>query len=152
MGIIKVEMFEYKKAQKPDVLTSGGLGPCIAVGAIYDTIGYMSHSVDTEQVSYELDALLDVLRREANPRRTKIYIAGGGLDSEFPSLIQGILNSRRITLEKIAAAGFKPTKIQWGLGNSRQKLILDFKKGKTVYEEISDEDDESHFSDEYYCD
>src|SRR3989344_5498182 len=41
MGIIKVEMFEYTKAQKPDALTSGGLGPCIAVGAIYDPMGYI---------------------------------------------------------------------------------------------------------------
>ncbi|HLD33453.1 MAG TPA: hypothetical protein VJB66_01920 [Candidatus Nanoarchaeia archaeon] len=151
MEIIKVEIFEYKKVRKPDILVSGGLGVCIVVGAIYAGTGYMSHSPDTEQHSVELDALLDDLRREANPRRTKIYIAGGGLDSEFPFGPQGILNSRRITLEKISAAGFKPTKIEWGQGNSTQQLVLDLKLNKGIYEEDVDGEGTSTFSHEYYC-
>jgi len=35
MEEIKLEPGEYKTAQSPDILDSGGLGPCIAVGAIY---------------------------------------------------------------------------------------------------------------------
>lgn len=43
MREIEVKNPNYKKARAPDKLYSGGLGLCIAIGAIYGKRGYMVH-------------------------------------------------------------------------------------------------------------
>jgi|TARA_Y100000310_G_scaffold131979_1_gene131096 chemotaxis receptor (MCP) glutamine deamidase CheD len=43
MNSVRVREGHYETANDPDILYSGGLGTCVAVGAIYEGQGYMSH-------------------------------------------------------------------------------------------------------------
>ena len=63
MHIIKVGVCEMKKANYPDTLVSGGMGPCIAIG-VYDPktrSGYMMHEPDF--LSVDLSGKLQEIQR-----------------------------------------------------------------------------------------
>lgn len=155
MKEIKVGVNEYKKATAPDILDSGGLGPCIAVGAIYGKKGYMVHWVPGT-ILEELDKLLKDLKKGVKDlSKLDIYIAGGGIDpdEEDEEEEKIVLEERELCLEKIADAGFSENirKVQWAKNaskpNSYQCLTLLLSENKAVYEEEFDENFEEYYDD-----
>ena len=154
MEEIEVKQSEYKKAQAPDILYSGGLGPCIVVGAIYRGNGFMVHMPDPLCEEYLLESLLKDLRKGARNRRDlKIYVAGGGRDSgEDEDYNRGITENRKLVLEKIAKEGFESQiqEVRWNNLNCNQTLTLFLAEGRAEYEENSDEDLETEDQSEEY--
>ena len=143
MEIIKVEQGEYRKARSPDVLDSGGIGPCIVVGAIYGKKGYMSHEVSS-LIDLRLDEMLRDLKKECRElRKLEIYIAGGGTDSREDTYINdGILDERVKILELIAEAGLSRAikEIRWNKDRHNQTLVLLLSEHRAEYKMDSDED------------
>ena len=116
MEEIIVEQGTYKIACAPNILYSGGIGPCIVVGAIYKRRGYMSHS-DTPYME-ELDDLLRALKRDIKDRtKLSIYVVGASFDIDrdyekplvdhyVEEIKRTAVDSRARALEKILDAGF----------------------------------------------
>jgi len=138
---IKVDILGYERARAPDILESGGLGPCIAVGAIYGDQGYMVHCLSVNSELIPLDNLLSDLRKNVQDLdNLRIYIAGAGIDSN-DEYEREIMAGRKKTLDKITDAGYRERVIiKWAKGDSIQELILDLSKGEVIYEETLLED------------
>jgi hypothetical protein len=137
MEIIEVDLYNYKKAEAPDILTSGGLGPCIAVGAICGNQGFLAHYLSYGTIPLDLDLLLADLQ-SVNKSQLEIYVAGAGLDGAASrESDEGVLEGRKLCLDRIAQAGFTENikKIQWNPGNHIQELTLDLATGNALYEE-----------------
>ena len=85
MKKIKVDHFVgYRKTKAPNKLDSGGLGPCIAIGAIYGDRGYMAHEIDPGQNTEQLDRLLKDLKEDVgDSSNLKIFVAGGALQPDL---------------------------------------------------------------------
>jgi hypothetical protein len=136
MEEIKVDMNEYKTTTAPNILTSGGLGPCICVGAIYKKKGYMTHFV-TGAGLCELNRLLDDLKRDVKTKSSlKVYVAGGELrGAKINSVDETQIEYRKLTLDRIADYGFKTTEVRWNWPDSTQELFLILSENRAVYEE-----------------
>lgn len=136
-----VHQFEYRKAAAPETLDSGGLGPCIVVGAIYETTGYMAHYHTVSDSTTELDKLLDDLQQDVTDTgKLKMYIAGGMIETGNRQGSRMTREDRRVTREKIAAVGFSTCikRIRWAREDATQSLILDLEQGVARYETFRD--------------
>ncbi|MBR9683217.1 hypothetical protein GOV03_01635 [Candidatus Woesearchaeota archaeon] len=134
---IEVDMYNYQQATAPDTLTSGGLGPCIAVGAICGKDGFMVHYLGYVTTPDELEQMLFDLK-EFNKSQLEIYVAGAGFnDDNSTEANDSIAESRKECLDVIAQAGFTENikKIQWNKDDHSQELTLDLVTGKALYEE-----------------
>lgn len=107
MKEIYVEENEYAFARSPDILTSGGLGVCIAIGALYGNkfkFGGMIHSPDFMVTPKLLDPFLRKLaKKHRDDYPLRLYLAGGNLvcDDE-PSQTYTSSDIRVHVLERIA--------------------------------------------------
>ena len=141
---IKVEQFEYIKTEAPNILISGGLGPCIAIGAIYENKGYLAHYPYYLSGEKLINLLLDDLDKDVKDiKKLRIFIAGAGIDTiDYLDIKEDIEKNKKNTLEKIANSKYKGANIEtrWARGNSTQELILDLYKNEVTYEEEFDED------------
>ncbi len=136
----KVEIGEYKKAGAPYELYTGGLGPCIALGAIYKKRGYLAHYPSYgHDYSARIDPLFRDLRKDVKDnKKCRIYVVGGEFrydDEDKEEVIKG----RNIILEKIKKYGFQEAikEIKFCPTNHMQslKLIL---SAETAYIEQED--------------
>jgi len=129
--------FWYKTAKAPETLSSGGLGPCIAVGAIYREKGYMLHSPPTQEgFGKLLDPLFIDLKREVRDKNwVKIYVIGG--ESSQADNNDDVMAAQNAVIDKIAAYGFSKCikEIRWCPPNSIQKLDLILSEGRGVIED-----------------
>jgi len=137
---ITVDQFETKKALFPDILDSGGLGPCIAV-AIYDPVtrsGYMAHSP-----SFDNDEILETLIQRVQEdygdlSSLRILAFGGAIDTGIflPDQIQGVKRCR-VYVDDILKKHFSAPQIQikWAANYMIASLILDTSKGRFITEE-----------------
>ena len=130
---IKVEQFEMKKANSPDILRSGGLGPCIAIG-IYDSktkSGYMMHGLDFQ--SDDLDGKIQEIKKDyGNLTELQIFAVGNSLDS-FDNEEQReyeIIN--RPFVEQILRKYFQDSQLQikWIHDDHCAELFLDTSTGE----------------------
>tara|TARA_Y100000310_G_scaffold345268_1_gene463267 strand:- start:25122 stop:25583 length:462 start_codon:yes stop_codon:yes gene_type:complete len=151
--LLEVAQFKYKKASPPDQLESGGLGPCIAVGAICKDMGYLAHYHSVQHGTEQLDELLQELKRDVvDATQLKIFLAGGGIDfDDNQDEREGRLNDRRVTLDKIAQEGYSVNvkKVKWARGDSTQELTLDVARGKAIYDETYAEKRDELIIDEF---
>jgi hypothetical protein len=151
---INVEQPGYSIVTSPDTITSGGLGPCSSVGAIYYDRGYLSHDVYLRMVPINgglgIDGLLGILQREVQDKeRLKIFVVGAGSESnEDGDDLKIRKEDRKITLDKIANAGFKDRiiRVEWNNNpDSTQALTLDPGNNVAFYEEYLDIDPEGSY-------
>jgi chemotaxis receptor (MCP) glutamine deamidase CheD len=128
----KIGTCEYGTAVSPDTLSSGGIGPCIVVGAIYEKKGYLAHYVPLPifiPIS-ELETLINDLRSVVKDKsRLKIFVAGGAFDTGYELKVMKkffsqkdideehfeCVSTRKRTIDMIAEAGFSQAikKIEW---------------------------------------
>jgi len=142
---------DYQKAEAPDRMYSGGLGPSIAVGAIYGRKGYLAHFVPNDTISVKFEQFLKDLGKDVkNFAWLKIYVAGGGdlfipgqeSEEDIRKIREGTLRGRKKCLDRLARAGFKEyiEEIRWAKPCHNQELILDLSTRTHRYEEDLDED------------
>lgn len=128
---IKVEPFEMKKANSPDILESGGLGPCIAIG-VYDSktkSGYMIHELDYA----DLDRKIREIKRDyCDLRRLKIFVVGNSLDSFGSKEQREYEISKRPCIEQTLRKYFQDSQLQirWTPDDYCAELFLDTSTGE----------------------
>jgi len=141
---IDVEMFEMEKAECPDILASGGLGPCIAIG-VYDLqskSGYMMHDPQFEEE--DLEERIKIIREDYKDlSRLSLFVAGNAFSA---GLELGKAGFKGIPRERIYASRelvinflkkyFKDSqmKVQWLPDNYTGELYLDTSTGKFTFE------------------
>lgn len=145
---ITVDMGEYKQANAPDVLETSGLGPCIAVGAMYGKKGFLFHEPSSSNSGFanSIRPLFDDLRRTVrNKSHLEIYIAGGAIDTVPDDIASAeesnreVLGARKTVEDMITEYGFtgRVKQKKWCAPNNTQVLRLDL--GRRVAE-IEEED------------
>ena len=117
----------------------GGLGPCIAIGAIYDKRGYMVHEHALRpDYAYFLERTIfaDLRRDVKDKKKLQIYVVGGEIDAQYTNEKR---EGRKIVLEKIVENGFQDSviKIQWCPLEHNQSLRLILSEGRAEIEEDS---------------
>lgn len=136
-AIIRVDECEHNVADFPDVLDSGGLGPCIVVGLLFSQRAFMLHTaLFTHEVTEQngRHAFFNQLDREVpitDRASTKALVIGSQVDEEEDKAtrIAGI-ESREAVLGELRSLGFTDIHVQWcpsGHGMI-QNLILDTKQ------------------------
>ena len=135
---IAVEMCDYKKTQSPNTLYSGGIDPCIAIGAIYNKKGYMihMHPVGHDYSSF-IEPFFEDLRKDViDKRELKIYVAGGEIAFD-DQCKEDMKKGRKIVLAKIVENGYQESvrKIKWCKTDYSQSLRLIISKGRAKIEE-----------------
>lgn len=139
-NIVTVPMFNYRKARAPSQLDSGGCGPCVVVGAIYENNGFMAH-YPSEYFAPLEEMVTDLKREVPKISLLRIYITGGGLGSYLiKEERKVVLQNRSQTLQKITEAGFAPNlrQVRWGRGNSTTGLQLLLEERKAIFKEEYD--------------
>lgn len=128
---IEVETLGYEKATAPDELFAS-LGPCIAIGAIYEDKGYLLHTqpVGWENFAAVLNPILFDLTNEVRDKaKLKLFIAGGSLiGGEY---VNEKLAGRQVVLEAIKRSGFFEciAEVRWATSCQTLTLLLDQKQG-----------------------
>ena len=144
MEEIKVEQFEYRTSRSPNVLYSGGLRPCIAMGAIYGKKGYMFHAPPVGHAfSTHIEPIFRDLRKDVKDKnRLQIYVVGGEI--EVNDEYKGEkLAGRQTVLDKIVQSGFEKCvkEVRWCLPNYYQELRLILLEGRAVIDEFDELDE-----------
>ena len=140
MGEIIVEWAEYEKATAPDELYSGGLGPCIAIGAIYGKQGYLihHHPVGHDYAAFIEPFFADLRRDVKDKNKLQIYAVGGAIeiDDEYKDEMQA---GRQTVLDKIVQSGFEKCikKVRWCPTGYIHTLRLILSEGRAEIEEDS---------------
>ncbi len=120
---------EAGKAENPQIISSGGMGPCISIG-IYDPItkrGYMRHQNSPDNDSEMEDFIIKTLTECFNANILDVYVAGGA-EGKFA---EGVLDSR-IYVEELLLKYFDKDQIKtkWSKYDTTTELILNCKTGK----------------------
>jgi len=135
---IEVETYaDLVSTYSPNLLSSGGLGPCIAI-AFYDSNskkGFMIHSPHMK--SEDLDSKINELKQELGSLyKVKVFVCGASIDSSFDSEEMEALKSDRIYVSDLLGKYFKKgnIKIKWSPNDSVAELTLDTATGKFDFE------------------
>ena len=142
MRTIDAGMDEYVNATAPDILGSGGLGPCISIGAIYGERGYMVHYIPLQRFDEVpcINEFFRALKMEAKDKsKLKIYVAGGQIVSEQEDedkILEYLVQGRQTVLDKITEQGYKIGGLRWCPVGVGQVLTLNLSKGRAIYEEF----------------
>jgi len=147
----------FVQGESPDEMDSGGLGPCIALGAIYRTHGFLVHGVPgscnfESHIYSTLDAVSKVVKAK---RFLKLYVAGG---SFFQCMSAGdredTLEKRQWVLNAIAAHGYAKCLKECRWGDLRETLaitlFLEHREGFIESKPDQDFEEDGGLSQRYY--
>lgn len=126
-------MSENAKAQYPDILSSGEMGPCITV-AIYDTIrkcGYMSHQPGAEHNNNLENFITDTLSI-CEKGDVTVFVCGGTIDKGDEWVTPESVKNSRAYVKKLVFSHFdkKQVQISWGHAGTSSELILNTLNGE----------------------
>ncbi len=115
---IEAEMGELTKVEYPNALSSGGLGPCIAIG-FYDPrtkSGYMMHEPSVKLREPEIERMMDIIREDyGSLSRLRVGVTGRsicgreGMDGKRDAL------EERASTERILTQRFKKSQLKVNL-------------------------------------
>jgi len=131
--LIEIEMGIPRKAEYPDILYSGGVGPCITVGLWHPSqrVGYMIHDHDLDT---GLPALLTDVERECkNLSDMQVCAVGASLYVDLPDTkedMQEMLKGSKDFVEKTLADKFSKIQFHWLEPGHEAELYLDTMMGK----------------------
>ena len=129
---IYVGMGDLKKALYPNILCSGGLGPCIAVAVYHPATrsGYMLHEHHAD-----IEAKIKEIQEDYRDlSRVRVYVTGNSLLSSDDAEQRVFERSFRADVEKIINLYFnqKQTKFDWLADNLCGELFLYTASGKFI--------------------
>lgn len=132
----------YRKTKGPNELDSGGLGPCIAVGAVYGNTRYMSHDAAPDENTDGLDRLLKALAKDVKDKSGLRIAVGGGsfmpaLSQDVDAVNESIQTGRSVVLDKIRQAGYGDNIVQvkWGKPHIALGMSLKPAEKEPVFDE-----------------
>ena len=124
---INVGMGQFKKAEFPDILNSGVLEPCIAIGFLAKDqgIGYMLHQPHVEGTQLE-SQVASIEREIGTLSNLHVAVTGGSLSNRDTDSWLYQYEDRKY-VETTLAKYFKTDQldIRWAGNDSVTKLILD---------------------------
>jgi hypothetical protein len=130
---INVDSLEMKKANYPDTLSSGGLGPCIAIG-VFDPktrSGYMMHEPHFRSV--DLDGKINEIRKDyGDLTRLRVFATGNSLSSYESEGQRKFERSNRLYVEQTLRKYFRDSQLQirWMPDDHNVVLFLDTSTGE----------------------
>ena len=131
---IIVDQTQIGEISSPGLISSGGLGPCIAI-AIYDSArkqGYMMHESNAH-VNNKLPDFLDLVLTKSKIENLIVRVAGGEIDAnEDPNSEENLYTKEardyvKEELEKRFASN--QIKLQWNNSFDAVELFLDTRNG-----------------------
>jgi chemotaxis receptor (MCP) glutamine deamidase CheD len=131
----ELEMDESGRVNYPNVISSGGLGPCIAVG-IYDKksrSGYMMHKAGADN-DKDLEVFLRDTLKSTTKEDLKVWVCGGVIDvddgdeADVQSARNHVINLIEEYFEK------EQVSINWAKPRTITELILNTETGKFTIE------------------
>jgi len=134
MAEIFVDMFKLGRAASPDILFSGGLGPCVAI-AVYNPhikTGYMMHEPNLGIRRNSLKEFISAIKRETtNMLELKVCATGSSPFYDGEGLLIDCKESRRIAEDTIRKEFQKKNvRIEWTPQNFSSALSLYTETGK----------------------
>jgi hypothetical protein len=135
---IEVPMFEWRRVEYPDILKSGGLEPCIAIG-LYDPetrSGYGYHYIPGSRYT-ELRKMIASARNVYHDLSgLAVFIGGNSLDSDEDADSLESSLAERLRIRKLLGRYFKDSQIQvrWLPNDSSGELFLDTMAGEFRFE------------------
>lgn len=128
------DIFFSGKAHYPESISSGPLGPSIAIG-IYDPVNRVAYlreqtcpDADNDMETFIQDAL-----KEFPKKRARVVVTGGAYDVNDTQFItaEGVLSDRRF-VEQLVEKYFEKRQvtIKWTEHNLCSELIVDTSKGR----------------------
>lgn len=128
-----VDGFGYAKISS-GTLSSGGLGPAIAVGAIHNGNGYMAVFLD-ERFCAPLDIFLQGMKHLRNNGSVPdIYVAGGALLARR-RMNEYTMEAREYVSRRLEEEGFEDARVSWAKDDTAQEMILNVEERSVVYTE-----------------
>jgi len=129
---IEVGMGELKKALYPNILCSGGLGPCIAVAVYHPATrsGYMLHEHHAD-----IEAKIKEIQRDYRDlSRVQVYVTGNSSLSSLDTEQRAFERYFRVDVEKIINQYFnqRQTTFEWLADNLCGELYLYTSSGKFI--------------------
>jgi hypothetical protein len=134
---IVIEQQESGSATYPDILTSGGLWPCIAIG-ILDTkkrVAYMLHEPNAS-VDENIKPFLNQILSKHKKENLKVYVTGGRVLKEEDETQRRYVAEQKSYVEEILKQTFEYEQITFNWAdNFFCELIIDTATGEFIVEE-----------------
>ncbi len=138
---IRTGMNRYRTARAPNILASGGLGPCIAVGAIAGNKGYMMHYIPLQNID-RVDCVVRFfkgLEKDVSDKsKVKLYLAGGAAfkdDTEAEEIFDSLIEGRENILRKLRDNGYPLPEVRFNEGRG-QEIVLFLSEGRGEIQEF----------------
>lgn len=131
---------QMKKANSPATLTSGAMGPCVAI-AMYDPktrSGYMLH--EPSFFCTDLRCMIQKIKQDyGDLSRLNVFVAGNSLCSDPHVMQRDLQNNIRPYVEEVLREYFKESQLQisWAPDDHRVELFLDTSNGDFDLNSIS---------------
>lgn len=134
---------ETGEAGSPTIISSGGLGPCVAIG-VFDEVklkGYMAHLQDPDQ-SDELDKFLNYALEETGNRTLTVWVTGAAIENEDDDVMIDEIMATRKYVENELAERIPNSKltIAWSSDNCINELYLSTSSGEFEVEKLRNDE------------
>jgi hypothetical protein len=151
--IIEVPQFKKEKACKGDVLTSGGMGPCISI-VIYNPkskCAFMMHEPSWIMDGKLEKKLKDIIKQLGGAENLKAYAAGNSISSDEEEEQQNDTKENRGYVKEQFLKFFKEEDIwtQWSNDDSISEMTFYTATGecKFTQEKLSERGDNDDYND-----
>jgi hypothetical protein len=128
----------------PEIISSGGLGPCIAIGIYHKRKkkGYMLH-VACPSASASAETFLDhVIKETKNTETLKVYVCGSSIERRDGRESVEDANQDREFIKELINEKLKTrnTEFNWAPSDATTELFLDVQNGEfSVEVDLNDE-------------
>lgn len=131
----ELEIDESGRVNYPNVISSGGLGPCIAVG-IYDKksrSGYMMHKAGADNDN-DLEIFIQDTLKSTTKEDLEVWVCGGVIDVDDEDELD--VTHARTFVSNLIEKYFKKEQVtlKWAKSRTSSELILNTETGKFTIE------------------
>ena len=143
-NLIFLDMFDFEKVIYPDVISSGGLGPCIAVGFYNSKLkeGYMVHEPCFHD-SKSLDRIINSIKSDGtNLNDLTVYATGNSISCYDDETQKKYNLADRVYVESVLKSFFSKSQltIKWAKKDTTSELYLDTLKEQFLLQTISNKE------------
>ena len=141
---VQLSINEYKEVRSPQVISSGGLGPCIAVGVYHKSKkkGYMLHAARPSGSAITEQFLDLVVEQTKNSAALSVYICGSSVERiDGEDGVDEAFEDREFVEDTVRQKlNTENIEINWASKDSTAELFLDSKNGEFFFEELPNDE------------